>query len=97
MLGLRTQEGEKFEHFFDLVQKTAAKENKVFFLDFSEGNEIETDYMIVDDMCGWLVPVEGADLFEQMFMGKRSLDKWSEYITWVLVNHDTLDITFKQY
>ena len=41
MLGLRTQENNKFINFFKLVQDEASKANKVFFLDFGECEDID--------------------------------------------------------
>lgn len=38
MVGLRTLEGEKFERFFELVQKEALKRGCVFFLNSGEGH-----------------------------------------------------------
>ncbi len=43
MKGLRTQEGEKFERFFALVQKRAQQEGKIFFLDSGDGRDIIID------------------------------------------------------
>ncbi|MDO4670253.1 MAG: hypothetical protein Q4A67_02150 [Aerococcus sp.] len=99
MLGLRTHEGKKFEKFFSLVQKKAAEENSVFFLDFGAGEDTEIDNMIIDDMCGWLVPKSKAKLFEQLFLGKRPLDDWEDYIYWVIVDrdHQPINVTFQQY
>ena len=39
MLGLRTQETNKFILFFELVQEKAKEKESVFFLDSGDGNE----------------------------------------------------------
>ena len=52
MRGLRTQEGEKFERFFALVQKEALKQSCVFFLDSGEGHIFENESMEYSDLSG---------------------------------------------
>ena len=39
MRGLKTQEGKKFERFFNMVQEEAAKQDAVFFLGCGEGRD----------------------------------------------------------
>lgn len=80
MRGLRTQEGQKFEKFFALIQNEAMNEKKVFFLDSGEGQEFETDEMEGENLSGWLVPVKEADEFEKQFI-KRDIDeeKWDDF------------------
>lgn len=99
MLGLRTHEGEKFEKFFAYVQKKAAEKDSVFFLDFGSGEDRELNDMVIDDMCGWLVPKSKAQLFEVLFLRREPLDDWVDDIYWVIVDYDKQDIhiTFRQY
>ena len=80
MRGLRTQEGQKFEKFFALIQNEAMNEKKVFFLDSGEGQEFETDEMEGENLSGWLVPVKEADEFEKQFI-KWDIDneKWDDF------------------
>ena len=84
MRGLRTQEGQKFEKFFALIQNEAMNEKKVFFLDSGEGQEFETDEMEGENLSGWLVPVKEADEFEKQFI-KRDIDneKWDDFFLFV--------------
>ncbi len=56
MLGLRKFEGIRFERFFRLVQKEAAKQNCVFFLDCPIGFENHLETMDCCNLCGWLIP-----------------------------------------
>ena len=86
MLGLRTQEGERFERFFAIVQEEAAKQSRVFFLDSGDGRELETEELSGEDLTGWLVPLGEAKAFQEEWQGGGEVDeKWSEYIvfaTW---------------
>ena len=47
MLGLKTQESNKFNAFFEIVQKKASEKDCVFFLDSGDGNDFETESMEV--------------------------------------------------
>ena len=64
MVGLRTQENEKFNRFFALIQAEAEKKDSVFFADAGDGNEFATSTMEGEDMMGWLVPKEKVEEFE---------------------------------
>lgn len=67
MLGLRTQEGEKFERFFALVQNEARKKGCVFFGDAGMGKTFENDVIECEDFCGWLIPKDDAIMFGELF------------------------------
>lgn len=82
MVGLRTQEGKKFESFFGIVQKKAEDMDSVFFLDHGDGNDYETEIMEGEDLCGWLVPLREASKFSEKFMNNSDLSEWNEYICW---------------
>ena len=82
MQGLRTQEGDKFERFFELVQKEALKQNCVFFLDSGEGHLFENDTMEYSDLRGWLVPVEKAEEFEKEYLKGGDPEGWYDYFCW---------------
>ena len=84
MLGLRTQENNKFIKFFKLVQDEASKANKVFFLDFGECEDIEFKDMEVDSLFGWLIPKEMVDKFKDEFEKEKVLSKWDDYCVWVI-------------
>ena len=64
MKGLRTQEGIKFESFFNIVQKFANRQNAVFFLKSGEGNEIIRNDFEGEDLFGWLIPNDLVEKFE---------------------------------
>lgn len=68
MQGLRKQESEKFNNFFELVQHEAAKKGNVFFCDCGQGNVFENNTFECEDLCGWLIPQEKANDFEKLFL-----------------------------
>ncbi len=72
MLGLRTQENDKFVKFFALVQKEADRLGSVFFLDCGQGKIFENNEMECEDLCGWLIPKEKAKEFECLFLENSS-------------------------
>ena len=67
MLGLRTQESEKFNRFWQLIQNTAALSDCVFFGFAGEGRDFETPDMEGEDFSGWLVPCKDACAFEKLW------------------------------
>ncbi|MGI6178176.1 MAG: hypothetical protein ACOYJO_06985 [Eubacterium sp.] len=75
---LRTQEGNKFEKFFEAVNTQAKLQNKVFFLDCGEGNEFSNDIMEGEDLSGWLIPLAEADKFEKEFLASRDISEKME-------------------
>ena len=79
MQGLRTQEGSKFEKFFELVQNTAKKHGFVFFLDAGDGNDIITDELEGENLQGWIVPQEKVNEFEKEFVAFKNTEVWDDY------------------
>jgi hypothetical protein len=70
--GLRCErdlQDEKFMRFFDIVQAEARKQNRVFFVDSGEGNEVITDTIDCEDLSGWLLPPEDIAEFEPQWVG----------------------------
>lgn len=68
MQGLRTQESEKFEKFFELVQNAAKQNGFVFFMDCGQGKIFENNEFECEDLCGWLIPKDDASKFEKIFI-----------------------------
>ena len=68
MRGLRTQESEKFNKFFALIQEEAEKRNSVFFADCGQGDVFEDENFECENLCGWMIPVSEANEFEPLFM-----------------------------
>lgn len=99
MVGLRTQEGKKFELFFELVQREANKQGAVFFLDHGGGNEFENDTIEGEDLCGWLIPLREASYFLEKFMSHSDLNEWSQYICWAFWSgsKNNLKISFESF
>lgn len=96
MLGLRTQESEKFNTFFSAVQDAAKKEKKIFFLDAGDGNEFSTDEMEGEDLLGWLIPEDQAEDFASEFENFKEAEEWDDfYVTVDCSMEDSLKISFK--
>ena len=81
MKGLRTQEGIKFESFFNIVQKFANRQNAVFFLKSGEGNEIIRNDFEGEDLFGWLIPNDLVEKFEKEFAARTEGDTWEKFET----------------
>lgn len=98
MKGLRKQENQKFNNFFDLVQQEAAKKDKVFFCDCGQGNVVENDFIECEDMCGWLIPQEKADEFEKLFLedsdDQHNFDNLYCYVDFSIEPNGNVIITF---
>lgn len=102
MRGLKTQEGKRFEAFFALVQKEAAKTHSVFFLDCGEGHEFYKEDMEGEDLRGWLIPEDQADRFEQAWknnLNKSQWDEWEDFFEWVVWHPPLAELTvsFERY
>jgi len=102
MRGLRKQESEKFEVFFQLVQEAAAKEGAVFFLDAGEGRDIVTDDLEGEDLTGWLVPEAQAEAFEAAWQESstpEALQAWEDLFLWAEweLQGKMVRIAFKRY
>ena len=82
MRGLRTQERNKFERFFAIVQDTAEKIGCVFFLDAGDGRDFENDSLEGEDLMGWLIPKERLSAFEKEWDKGDVSDDWSDFYKW---------------
>jgi hypothetical protein len=53
--------------------------NSKFFMDCSEGREIETDEISGEDISGWLIPMSQVLEFEKEWRKEESkLDAWDD-------------------
>lgn len=97
MLGLRTQESEKFNAFFNIIQEEAKAQAMVFFADAGDGNEFETDNLEGENMMGWLVPSEKAANFEEIWLADEVDDSWSDFFKWAIwsLNDGKINIKFE--
>ena len=97
MRGLRTQETDKFNRFFTLVQVEARKQNSVFFADAGDGNEFETAIMEGENMMGWLIPKEHISEFEALWEESKVDDSWSDFFKWAVWSRkgDKVEISFE--
>lgn len=88
MLGLRTVESQSFLNYFKLVQAKASEYDKVFFLDFGQGEDLIIGDMEVDTLFGWLIPKENVDEFNKDFLMNYDLSRWEDYNVWVIADID---------
>lgn len=98
MRGLRTQESEKFNRFWQLVQDTAAKKGCVFFGENGEGKDFETDTMEGENFCGWLIPERNTAAFESEWERNSVSEQWVDYMAWANwnISGEDVTITFEQ-
>ena len=99
MLGLKTQESEKFNAFWRIIQETAKQRNHIFYGDCGEGRDFETPDMEGEDFSGWLIPKELSDTFEEEFLKNEVSDKWSDFIVFAIwgKNGNDISVKFKQF
>ena len=86
MLGLKTQENDRFKAFHSLIQEKANEQDMVWFLEAGEGHEFESETMEGEDLSGWLIPKEQAAIFEREWLkneGTEGLEKWIRFFKWV--------------
>ena len=78
LLGMKTPviEGdEKWVPYFELVQRTASEQGKIFFLDTGQARDFETDDMYGEDLSGWLIDKDKAEVFvPQWIQGWDAID-----------------------
>lgn len=103
MRGLKTQESDRFNRYWALIQEAAAKKRCVFFGYTGEGRDFSTDTMEGEDFSGWLVPQEHADAFEALWwkdsgelFHTRPLGSGFTFAVWDLEN-GAITVTFKSY
>lgn len=97
MLGLKTQESNKFKKFFNLVQKTAERNGCVFFLDAGDGRDFENETLEGEDLMGWLIPLEKVAEFEQLWKDDDVSDDWTDFFVWAVWNNDKeLTVKFEE-
>ena len=99
MIGLRTQENDKFIKFFNIVQNYAAKINCIFFLDTGEGHDYTSDDLICQDLSGWLIPKTSSSEFEKDYLKYNNLDNWDNHYKFAVWNieNSNISIDFKKY
>jgi hypothetical protein len=96
MLGLRTQETNKFKKFFAIVQAAANQKGCVFYLDAGDGRDFETDTHEGEDLMGWLIPKEKVPEFEKEWESEDISDDWSDFYKWAIWdNPDNPTIKFE--
>lgn len=105
MFGLKTQESQKFNRFWRLIQDTARKSNCAFFGFAGEGRDFETTEMEGEDFSGWLVPLDDADAFEVLWTKPSSTaidieDSFPKakflFVIWKM-NNDKISVDFREF
>ena len=84
MLGLRTNESNKFVKYFEIVQATAQSQGCVYFLDSGDGRDFENEEYEGEDLMGWLIPVDIVSSFEKEWNNFDVSDSWSGFYTWAI-------------
>lgn len=99
MQGLRTQESDKFNRFWNIVQETAKNKGMIYFADCGEGRDFETEDMEGEDFCGWLVPIDKAEEFEPDWKNNSVSDEWIGNMIWAEWNNDNgiISVEFNGY
>lgn len=82
MVGLRTQEDDRFVRFFEIIQEKAKQMDSVFFLDCAEGRCVFDDDMICTDCSGWLIPADRAQVFQKQYEAFRDNVTWEGFAAW---------------
>lgn len=88
VLGLKSQESEKFLRFFSLIQSAAAQQGAVFFAQAGDGHDYQTPDMECEDMMGWLIPNSAVSVFESIWNAGDPDDSWTQYFCWAVWHED---------
>jgi hypothetical protein len=82
------------DKYLELVQNTARKMDKEFFLDSGEGHDLgdPDDEWYVERLSGWLVDKEDAANFERLLKREGKLAAWRSsyqycFVLWTLVDN----------
>lgn len=96
MVGLRTQESNKFKKFFNIIQESASKQGKKFFLDSGIGNEFENEELEGENLQGWLIPNEKSESFIKEFENDSvDDDKWGGFFSFAIWEAKSNNIVIK--
>lgn len=95
----------KFDKYWALVQGTAARQGRVFFMDSGEGREHETEDMKMEDISGWLIPIELSDEFKSIWIKEGNThsnlpDKFDDtfrFALWSVDDSGKIEVEFKDY
>lgn len=98
MKGLRTQETDKFNRFFAIIQEEAKNLGAIFFADAGDGGDFSTPTMEGENMVGWLIPADKAEAFEPMWRACTVDDSWSDFFMWAVweKNGESIRIRFEE-
>lgn len=104
MIGLRTNEGAKFEKYFAIIEEEARKLGGVFFSETGQGRDLDLEDIEVCDLVGWLVPFDQADEFEALYLGRKDKeiwdnDRWDDMYIFVdyILDGDNVSVKFDKY
>lgn len=104
MRGLRTNEGAKFEKYFEIIEEEAKRLGGVFFSETGEGRDLDLEDIEICDLAGWLVPFDQADEFEALYLGRKDKeiwdsDRWDDMYIFVdyILDGDNVSVKFDKY
>jgi len=88
---------QKSENFTPILESAAKSLGCAFFEDSGEGNEKETETMLLEDISGWLIPISLKNEFEAT-RDRHDL-RWDEYFAFAewRIENDEVVIDFKKY
>ena len=87
---------QKSANFTAILRKAANAQNCVFFEDSGEDNWLETDTLFLENVSGWLVPL---DMKSEFLASDRNDEKWDEFFVFAewRKNSEEIKIDFKKY
>ena len=105
MQGLRTDECEKFEKYFAIIQEDAKRLGGVFFMESEEGKNLYLEDIEVCDAGGWLVPFDEVEKFEPLYLAGKDRILWDEdrwynmyiFVDYILDENNNVSVKFDKY
>ena len=88
---------QKSDNFTVILREAAEYHGCVFMEDSGEGNELETDTILFENVSGWLIPFDKRDEFSTS--SDRHAEKWNDFFRfaeWYKEGND-IRIDFKKY
>ena len=87
---------QKSANFTAILKEAANAHECVFFEDSGEDNWLETDTLFLENVSGWLVPIERQNEF---LASDRNDDKWDSFFVFAEwhKNSEDIKINFKKY
>ena len=87
---------QKSDNYTKFVQDFAQSKGYAFFLDSGEGRDKLTDTMHIEDISGWLIPLDAKDDFDYSDKHNPKWDAHFVFAEWEDVN-GKVQVKFKKY